>query len=451
VIPVPRLGAIARAALSPDGRRVALADRAGRAVIVGLTSDQVVARLDPRPAVRALAFAADGRLVGGGADGSVRIWSPAGRPLAVLRDNGPRVRDLAVGGGQVAVGGESSKIELLPLAEGRPRRAIDSGSEWVRALAFSPDGRWLAAGGHEGTVRLFEVASGRLAGTASGHGLWISALAFGPAGARLASAGFDKSVRIWAVGSNGALTRRHLLRGHVRRVVSLAFSPRGALLASAGLDRRVLVWDPARGRLAHELAGHRRQVSAVAFDPGGRFILSAGGDGTLRIWPVPPPVSGSEAPLPPPRPGEVTFRNNTTGERQRIRLVDEAGALLDGGRRGLAQVLRSGPDDATTEIDPRLAGLIYRIADHFGREHEVIVISGFRSPRYNQLRRRQSRQVAEKSRHLRGEAADLRIDGVSITALRDYVIELGAGGVGFYADSQFVHVDVGPVRQWSGD
>jgi uncharacterized protein YcbK (DUF882 family) len=321
----------------------------------------------------------------------------------------------------------------------------------VRALAFSPDGRWLAAGGHQGAVRLFEVASGRAAASAEGHGLWISALAFGPRGRQLASAGFDKSVRVWTVSATGALRQQRLLRGHVRRAVALAFSPEGTLLASAGLDRRALLWDVARGRLAHELAGHDWQVSAVAFDPRGRFLLTAGGDGTLRVWPLPPPISGALAALPPPGPGEVTFRSNTTGERQRIRLVDEAGELRPEGRRGLARVLRSGPDDATTAIDPRLARLIYRIADHFGREHEVVVISGFRSPRYNRLRTRQSSQVAQKSRHLRGEAADLRIDGVSITALRDYVTELGVGGVGFYADSKFVHVDVGPVRQWTGD
>jgi uncharacterized protein YcbK (DUF882 family) len=81
----------------------------------------------------------------------------------------------------------------------------------------------------------------------------------------------------------------------------------------------------------------------------------------------------------------------------------------------------------------------------------VWVISGYRSPEYNELRTRQSRQVGKESRHMKGEAIDIRIDGVTITALHDYVRKLRAGGVGFYPDSQFIHMDIGPVRHWGGD
>ena len=82
---------------------------------------------------------------------------------------------------------------------------------------------------------------------------------------------------------------------------------------------------------------------------------------------------------------------------------------------------------------------------------ELVVISGYRSSEYNRLRRKQSRQVGEKSFHLQGKAIDLRIEGVTITALHDYIKGLKAGGVGFYPDSQFVHMDVGPIRTWQGD
>jgi uncharacterized protein YcbK (DUF882 family) len=57
--------------------------------------------------------------------------------------------------------------------------------------------------------------------------------------------------------------------------------------------------------------------------------------------------------------------------------------------------------------------------------------------------------VAEHSQHMLAKAIDIRVPGVSTRALRNAALALHAGGVGFYPVSQFVHVDVGPVRTWS--
>ncbi len=56
--------------------------------------------------------------------------------------------------------------------------------------------------------------------------------------------------------------------------------------------------------------------------------------------------------------------------------------------------------------------------------------------------------VAEHSQHMEGHAIDLRVPGVSTVTLRNAALSLHAGGVGYYPISQFVHVDVGPVREW---
>jgi hypothetical protein len=49
---------------------------------------------------------------------------------------------------------------------------------------------------------------------------------------------------------------------------------------------------------------------------------------------------------------------------------------------------------------------------------------------------------------MEGHAIDLRVPGVPTARLRDAALSLQAGGVGYYPVSQFVHVDVGPVREW---
>ena len=57
--------------------------------------------------------------------------------------------------------------------------------------------------------------------------------------------------------------------------------------------------------------------------------------------------------------------------------------------------------------------------------------------------------MAQHSQHMLAKAIDIRIPGVPTAKLRDAALSLQAGGVGYYPLSQFVHVDVGPVRHWS--
>ena len=81
----------------------------------------------------------------------------------------------------------------------------------------------------------------------------------------------------------------------------------------------------------------------------------------------------------------------------------------------------------------------------------IDVICGYRSPQSNAFLRSRGpvTGVAENSQHILSRAIDIRIPGVSTERLRDAALSLHMGGVGYYPRSGFVHVDVGPVRQWS--
>ena len=76
------------------------------------------------------------------------------------------------------------------------------------------------------------------------------------------------------------------------------------------------------------------------------------------------------------------------------------------------------------------------------------IISGYRSPKTNAFLRRRSSGVAANSFHMYGKAADVRVPGCSLSLLRRVAMDLTEGGVGYYPRSNFVHVDVGPVRFW---
>ena len=78
------------------------------------------------------------------------------------------------------------------------------------------------------------------------------------------------------------------------------------------------------------------------------------------------------------------------------------------------------------------------------------VISGFRSESTNKMLKQASEGVATNSLHTYGMAIDVRIEGVAGERIWKGAVELGMGGAGLYRSSNFVHLDVGPVRAWTG-
>lgn len=100
-------------------------------------------------------------------------------------------------------------------------------------------------------------------------------------------------------------------------------------------------------------------------------------------------------------------------------------------------------------IDPRVFDLLHDLgAKVGGPDPEVHIVCGYRTPWSNEFLREHGHGVALHSLHMQAMAIDIRVPGVGTGALRDAALALHRGGVGYYARSQFVHVDVGPVRRW---
>lgn len=99
-------------------------------------------------------------------------------------------------------------------------------------------------------------------------------------------------------------------------------------------------------------------------------------------------------------------------------------------------------------IDPHLLDLIYDVRASFRTDGTFEIISAYRSPKTNEMLRGRSNGVAKNSQHVLGNAIDLRLRDVATTDLRDAAIALQRGGVGYYRNSDFVHIDTGRVRRW---
>ncbi|HEY4117177.1 MAG TPA: DUF882 domain-containing protein [Byssovorax sp.] len=119
-------------------------------------------------------------------------------------------------------------------------------------------------------------------------------------------------------------------------------------------------------------------------------------------------------------------------ERYDAQLVGRRGKVNATAVSALGKILRFYPTGARTSMDPKLAGLIANVSDHFGGR-TIHVVSGFRpySPR----------QYTPHSNHNVGKAMDFNIEGVPNAMLRDYCRTLPNAGVGFYPNSTFVHLD----------
>lgn len=103
-----------------------------------------------------------------------------------------------------------------------------------------------------------------------------------------------------------------------------------------------------------------------------------------------------------------------------------------------------------THMEPRLVPMVIAAAVHF-KSDTATIVSGFRHPKYNLILRKKGHQVARDSQHTHGNAIDFFVPRVPAPALQAWAKAQKLGGVGFYPDSGFVHMDTGPIRSWSGE
>ncbi len=111
-------------------------------------------------------------------------------------------------------------------------------------------------------------------------------------------------------------------------------------------------------------------------------------------------------------------------------------------------ILRDFRTSETRKIDPRLLNILYLLNRKLDTNKPVQVLSAYRSKKTNDMLRRTTEGVAKRSFHMQARAIDIRIPQIETRNINIAALRLGGGGVGFYPESNFVHLDTGPVRTW---
>ena len=174
--------------------------------------------------------------------------------------------------------GESVPVLRDSLAAMNLRRVIGGGSDPIRMIALSPDGRRFVTAAETDGASVFDSASGslirRLASTGD-----VNVVAYSPDGATIASAGPSGATSLWnaATGAPG----RTFAGSHP--ITALSFSPDGSVVATGSVDQTVKVWNVATGTLRQRLV-LPRAVRSVSFSPDGTELLVTDGDKLVRLY-----------------------------------------------------------------------------------------------------------------------------------------------------------------------
>ncbi len=259
-----------------------------------LVTPQIKPRKAVREAITAAAVSPDGKLLAVAGYQDVRLIDRESRALvrrlSGLRGNVAAVafsRDgklLATAGGEPGLIGEA---RLWRVADGAVQQTFLGHKDSLYAVALSPDGKTLATGSYDQQIKLWDTATGKELRTITGHNGAIFDLAFHPDGKILASASADRTVKLWLTATG---QRLDTLSQPLKDVYCVAFSPDGKTLVSGSVDSRIRIYRLSEtaaentnplvvARFAHEGA-----VLKLAFSADGKTLASSGEDRAVRLW-----------------------------------------------------------------------------------------------------------------------------------------------------------------------
>ncbi len=147
--------------------------------------------------------------------------------------------------------------------------------------------------------------------------------------------------------------------------------------------------------------------------------------------------------------GRLRLYNTHTDERLDARFRSRSGRYDREALTDINYLLRCNHTKNVHRMDIRLIEFLNNIEKAVGGgKKEVHIYSGYRSPAYNNLLVLHEKGAVVNSFHTKGQAMDFSIPGVRLSAIRRTARKLQYGGVGYYRQQGFIHIDTGSPRSW---
>lgn len=177
------------------------------------------------------------------------------------------------------------RVSILKQYDGDvdPDDGIDSGM-YVRAVCFSPDGKWLITGAEDQTVKVWDVRNRKIKYNLLGHEADIYSVDVSANGQFIISGSGDQTAKLWSAEAGKLLSTLGFEFSPENGITSVSVSPTNRHVATGSLDKMVRVWDVETSQVVEQFEGHSDYVYSVAFSPDGRSLVSGSLDKTLKLW-----------------------------------------------------------------------------------------------------------------------------------------------------------------------
>src|SRR5437660_9333467 len=225
---------------------------------------------------------------------------------------------LLASGGRAA---QAGRILVWDVVSGKPVMTIGSGNEFDTVLSadISADQTKIASGGPSRLVKIYSTQTGELLHKMKKHTDWVNAVAFSPNGEMLASADRNGGIAIWDPENGQEL---YTLAGHKASATSLSWRGDSKLLASCGEDGAVKLWEMGLGKPVKTWNAHAGGVLWISYTHDGRLI-TCGRDDEALAW------DGSGSKLKTMQySGELPLRATFSHDGERVFATDFNGRLI---------------------------------------------------------------------------------------------------------------------------
>jgi WD40 repeat protein len=273
---------------SPNSNTLAVADMIGGIQLWEVASGKSLRQFMHSPGPHgSVTFSGDGKTLAVGADfgsdSGSSVWDVfTGKLRVQVKPEGMRHGGVALSpdGKSLATWGENQFVQLWDVDTGKKNRRLELENGRAVAAVFSPNGRTLAtADGSE--ISLWEITTGKQVLSVAGRNGIGASLAYSPKGKTLAAATHDGALQIWQVGSGKRISTS---AGPQCRISSLVFVDENRVLACGIAGQSIRLWEAPSGKLLTPKGGHQERVTAVRFSADGKSLVSIGADGTICQW-----------------------------------------------------------------------------------------------------------------------------------------------------------------------